>query len=78
MAQRQRHRLEKGCCRVNEHWMMIPCRSAHALLSQRMDRELELGERLRLRVHLGLCRMCSRVEGQMDLIRAALRRLGKD
>lgn len=63
---------------MNENWVMISCRSAHELLSQRMDRELDLGERLRLRLHLGMCRMCSRVEKQMEMIRTAIRRLGED
>lgn len=57
--------------------VMIACRGAHELLSQRMDRRLAVAERIRLRVHLSVCRMCARVERQMAVIRAALRRLGE-
>jgi hypothetical protein len=56
-------------------WKMS-CRDAHQLLSERMDRPLGGLERLRLRLHLGICRACSRVERQMDLMRHAMRRLG--
>ncbi len=57
---------------------MIPCRSAHRLISAGMDRPLGLGERLRLRLHLSMCTMCSRVDRQVHLLRDALRGAGND
>lgn len=57
---------------------MIPCRSAHQLISEGMDRQLDLGERVRLRLHLTMCTMCSRVEKQMDYLRQAVRHIGDD
>jgi hypothetical protein len=43
-----------------------------------MDRQLDLGERVRLRLHLTMCAMCSRVEKQMDHLRQAARHIGDD
>jgi hypothetical protein len=61
---------------VKEGWMMIPCRTAHRLISEGMDRPLGLGDRARLRLHLAMCVMCSRVERQMDFLRQAMRHIG--
>lgn len=46
-------------------------------MSERMDRELGPGERLRLRLHLTVCATCSRIERQMQFLRQAMRRLGE-
>jgi hypothetical protein len=62
---------------VKETWLMIPCRAAHRLISEGMDRPLETGERLRLSLHLSMCSTCARIERQMDFLRQALRRLGQ-
>ena len=62
---------------VTKNWLMIPCRHAHELLSQRMDEPLSSSDRLRLWMHLRLCDACSRVEKQMDFLRQAMRRLGE-
>ncbi len=63
---------------MSELPIMIDCRDAHRLISERLDRELTLIERIQLRVHLGICRMCGRVNSQMDLLRTAIRRLSDD
>jgi hypothetical protein len=57
--------------------LLIPCRHAHELLSERMDHRLAAGDRLRLWLHLKICGMCSRVAQQMDFLRSAMRRLGQ-
>lgn len=61
---------------MKENWLMIPCRRAHELSSEALDRPLGLSERLRLRLHLSMCVSCTRVDHQMQLMRQALRRLG--
>lgn len=61
---------------VKETWLTIPCRAAHRLISEGMDRRLDTGERLRLRLHLSMCSTCTRIERQMDFLRQAIRRLG--
>jgi len=57
-------------------WVRIPCKHAHRLLSERIDRPLNPFERLRLRLHLAVCDACSRFDRQLDLLGAAIRRLG--
>lgn len=49
------------------------CREVHRLVSEGMDRELSLVERLRMRVHLMVCGACTRFNGQMGLLRTAMR-----
>lgn len=58
-------------------WLLIPCRHAHELLSERMDRPLATGDRLRLWLHLRVCDLCARIERQMDFMRRAMRQLGE-
>lgn len=49
------------------------CREVHRLVSEGMDRELSLVERTRMRLHLVVCEACTRFNGQMDLLRRAMR-----
>jgi hypothetical protein len=62
---------------MKQGWLLIPCRHAHELLSERMDKPLAQGDRFRLWLHLRICDMCARVEQQMDFMRKAMRRLGE-
>jgi hypothetical protein len=61
---------------MNGRWK-ITCREAHMLLSQAMDRQLGFTERLRLRAHLLVCDVCTRVGRQMDFMRRAIRQLDR-
>jgi hypothetical protein len=47
---------------------MIRCRDASRLISESQERPLGLLERLRLRVHLILCRACARFQDQTRLL----------
>ena len=58
-------------------WLMITCRQAQVLLSQRQDRALGLLERLRLRLHLTLCDWCSRIARHFRMLSEAVRRLDR-
>lgn len=53
------------------NWM-IPCKQAAALMVAREDRPLVLRERAALRVHLLVCKACTRFEGQMLTMRHAM------
>lgn len=57
--------------------LLITCKHAHRLLSERLDRPLQGGERWRLWLHLKVCEMCSRFERQVEFLRSAVRRLGQ-
>ena len=54
---------------------MLSCREATRLVSQGLDRELALGERIALRVHLAICTGCRNVDRQLSFLRRAIRRL---
>jgi predicted anti-sigma-YlaC factor YlaD len=51
------------------------CREVHRLTSEGLDRELSLVERARMRLHLLVCTACRNFNGQMDLLRRAMRRM---
>lgn len=52
---------------------MDPCSKITRLVSEGLDRELSLGERLRVRMHLQLCRGCRQFEKQMASLRSMSR-----
>ena len=59
----------------------LTCREATRLLLEREHRPLGAMERLRLRLHLGVCEMCTRFTGQVRLMNRAMerwRRYGND
>ncbi|UCG98106.1 MAG: zf-HC2 domain-containing protein [Burkholderiales bacterium] len=58
-------------------WVLIPCRQAHELLSERLDQPLSAADRLRLWLHLRICDACARVDQQLQFMRSAMRRLGQ-
>jgi len=54
---------------------MLSCKDVTKLLSESMDHSLPLGKRIGVRVHLLMCKFCSRYERQLLLIRETVRRL---
>lgn len=69
--------LPKKIRRVFLRWLshrLPPCEEAVRLVSEGMDRELKLGERLKLRLHLKMCEWCRRYSDQVHLIRDAAHR----
>ena len=63
--------------------LMLTCKEASRLSSERLDRKLSVGAWLVLRMHLTLCEGCSRVNGQFQFLRQAMLQLreapaGKD
>lgn len=53
------------------------CQNATGLVSQAQDRKLTLGERIRLRMHLLICRPCRQFERQLPQIRRAAKCLAE-
>jgi len=53
--------------------MRITCKEASRLISEGLDRDLGVGERAKLRLHLALCVACERVNKQLNFMRRALR-----
>lgn len=52
----------------------LTCRDAARLLLQREHRALGSLERVRLRLHLAVCDMCTRFNGQLRLMNRAMSR----
>ena len=48
------------------------CKEVHRLVSERMDRDLNVVEKTRLRLHMMICDACSNFSGQMKFIRRAM------
>lgn len=48
---------------------MLKCREATRLLSERLERDLSLGERLNIRVHTLMCSGCRNFGHQMETLR---------
>lgn len=49
------------------------CKEVHRLVSEGLDRKLSLIERARMQMHLLVCRACQNFNGQMALLRKAMR-----
>lgn len=54
------------------------CREVSRLVSESMDREMSLGQRLGIRFHLLMCRYCARFGQQLKRIRILVRRQTED
>lgn len=52
---------------------MLSCKQASSLVSRAMDEPLSLRQRLALRLHLAMCRYCSRFARQLRLVRRVAR-----
>jgi len=50
------------------------CREVTRLLIERQERRLGVVERIAVRLHLGICEMCTRFNGQLGVMNAALSR----
>lgn len=48
--------------------IMMSCKEAGRLISEGLDRELDLTQRAGLRLHLLMCTACSRVKSQLALL----------
>ena len=51
----------------------LSCRDASRLITARLDRDLNLFERIALDLHLRICDACPKVVAQLDAMRAAMR-----
>jgi hypothetical protein len=51
----------------------LSCREASKLISEGLDRRLSFIERIRLRMHVGICDACTRFTSQVKFLRRALK-----
>ena len=57
---------------------MASCKEVTRLVSQGLDRNLGLGERLAVRLHFVVCKHCNNVSRQMAFLRRAVQKLSQD
>ncbi|MHB1012706.1 MAG: anti-sigma factor family protein [Desulfobacteria bacterium] len=55
--------------------LMLSCKDVTQLISESMDHSLPIGKRIGMRLHLLMCKFCSRYERQLLLIREAAKYL---
>ena len=53
--------------------LRLSCKEASRLISQGMDRHLSVPERIKLRLHVGICDACTRFTFQVKFLRRALK-----
>ncbi len=56
----------------------LDCKTVSRLISEGQDKLLTPPERARLRLHFVVCETCRDVDGQMNFLRQAMKRLGRD
>jgi len=56
---------------------MMDCHDATFLMSQGRERKLTFSERMKLRLHVGMCRGCANFERQLPVLGAAARQLAE-
>ena len=50
---------------------MLNCKETSRLVSEGLDRDLSLGERLGLKFHMSMCSACRNLKRQMNIMRQA-------
>jgi hypothetical protein len=51
--------------------MVLNCKEASRLISEGLDRDLDIGQRTALRLHLFICTACTRVKKQFAFLHGA-------
>lgn len=54
------------------HRWIFNCREVSRLVSESLDRKLPLHQRMGIRVHLSMCKFCSRYRKQLLILRAIM------
>jgi SLT domain-containing protein len=57
---------------------MLSCKEVCYIVSESLDAKLPWHKRLKVRIHLLMCKACRRMVRQMELLRAAARRYGSN
>jgi predicted anti-sigma-YlaC factor YlaD len=56
--------------------LRLNCKQAHRLIAESFDRDLNLADNVRVRLHLRNCPCCGNFVKQLELMRKAMRQLG--
>ena len=58
-------------------FLRLTCKQAHRVIAESLDRDLKVMDDVRVRLHLLRCPCCAEFVKQMDLMRSAMRRIGR-
>jgi len=61
----------------NQGKVMITCKEATFLISKKQQDKLSLGEQLKLKMHLLMCKYCQRFLNQVSFITKGIKRMRK-
>jgi predicted anti-sigma-YlaC factor YlaD len=56
--------------------LRLNCKQAHRLIAESIDRDLNLADNVRVRLHLRNCPCCGNFVKQLELMRKAMKQLG--
>jgi hypothetical protein len=59
-------------------WFKLTCQDTSPLISEMMDHKVSFIKRLKLKIHLSLCKVCLYYKEQLELIRDLSKNLGRE
>jgi|307.fasta_scaffold72778_2 predicted anti-sigma-YlaC factor YlaD len=62
---------------MSASFLRLTCKQAHRVIAESLDRDLKVMDDVRVRLHLRKCPCCAEFVKQMDLMRSAMRRIGR-
>jgi predicted anti-sigma-YlaC factor YlaD len=62
---------------MSASFLRLTCKQAHRVIAESLDRDLKVMDDVRVRLHLRKCPCCAEFVKQMDLMRSAMRRMGR-
>lgn len=62
---------------MSASFLRLTCKQAHRVIAESLDRDLKVMDDVRVRLHLRKCPCCAEFVKQMDVMRSAMRRIGR-
>lgn len=59
-------------------WLNLTCQDTSPLISEMMDHRISVIKRLKIKIHLSLCKVCLYYKDQMSVIRNLSQNLGRE
>ncbi|VAX33098.1 hypothetical protein MNBD_NITROSPINAE05-128 [hydrothermal vent metagenome] len=59
-------------------WFKLTCQDTSPLISEMMDHKVSVIKRLKLKIHLSVCKVCLYYKDQLELIRDLSQNLGRE
>jgi len=59
-------------------WLNLTCQDTSPLISEMMDHRVPFFQRLKVKIHLAICKVCLYYKKQLDIIRKLSQNLGRE